>query len=137
MNDSGKADVAVVIDLDDRTVDYELVDGFARGKDVLYISTESSSPVGAALENATWAPSLDAVPSVGDDSTDSARASLAAITNGQTGADNPDRQGINSALSGDGDPRNTLAWLPNQGRYSPPLWTSISAPGPTVKTRSW
>ena len=31
------------------------------------------------------------------------------------------RQGINSALLGEGDPLNVLAWTPNQGRYSP-LW---------------
>ena len=50
-----------------------------------------------------------------------ARASLAAITNGATGANNPQRQGLNSALLGQGDPLNVLAWKPNQGRYSP-LW---------------
>lgn len=98
-----------------------LVDGFARGKPVLYISTEASDPGGAALEGSTFAPALNAAPFVGGDGTDSSRASLAAITNGQTGVDNRQRQGLNSALMGEGDPLNMLAWLPNQGRYSP-LW---------------
>lgn len=132
-NDSGVHDSADDLNMDDRTVRIELVDGFARDKPVLYISTESSSPVGAALEASTFAPSLNAAPFVGGDGTDSARASLAAITNGQTGVNNRQRQGLNSALMGEGDPLNMLAWLPNQGRYSP-LWDvhlSTFAPGET------
>ena len=39
---------------------------------------------------------------------------------GPTG-DPAKRQGINSALLGEGDPLNVLAWRPGQGRYSP-LW---------------
>ena len=38
---------------------------------------------------------------------------------------------MNSALLGEGDPLNVLAWTPNQGRYSP-LWDvhlSTWAPG--------
>ncbi|MEL7156210.1 MAG: hypothetical protein AAFN30_06380 [Actinomycetota bacterium] len=73
------------------------------------------------MEGATFAPALNAAPGLGNDGSDSSRASLAAVTNGQTGIDNPDRQGLNSALLGEGDPLNLLAWLPNQGRYSP-LW---------------
>ena len=44
-----------------------------------------------------------------------------AFVNGQTGAGNPQRQGLNSALLDGLDPLNVLAWKPNQGRYSP-LW---------------
>lgn len=120
-NDSGVHDGAEDLDIHERTVRIELVDGFARDKAVLYLSTEASDPGAAALEASTYTPSLNAAPFVGGDGTDSSRASLAAITNGQTGADNDQRQGLNSALSGDGDPLNMLAWLPNQGRYSP-LW---------------
>ena len=130
-NDSGVHDSAHDLDLDEGTVRIELVDGFARDKPILYISTESSSPVGAALEASTYAPALNAAPFVGGDGTDSSRASLAAITNGQTGINNRQRQGLNSALMGEGDPLNMLAWLPNQGRYSP-LWDvflSTWAPG--------
>jgi hypothetical protein len=46
---------------------------------------------------------------------------LAQVSNGHTGANNPQRQGLNSTLLGQGDPLNVLAWTPNQGRYSP-LW---------------
>ncbi len=120
-NASGRADKAVRIDTAAGTVRYALTDGFSRGNAVVYLSTESSDPGAAAIEDVTYAPSLNAAPFAGGDGTDSARASLAAFTNGPTGATNPQRQGLNSALLGEGDPLNVLAWMPNQGRYSP-LW---------------
>ena len=120
-NGTGQADKVTTLDRGAGTVRYQLTDGFARGNKVVYISTESSDPGAAAIEDVTYAPALDAAPFAGGDGTDSARASLAAITNGQTGTANAQRQGLNSALLGDGDPLNILAWTPNQGRYSP-LW---------------
>jgi hypothetical protein len=118
-NDSGRADKVTALDPVGRTVHYRLTDGFARGRAVRYVSTESSDAGAAAIEDVTYAPALNAAPFAGGDGTDSARASLAAVTNGATGG--PQRQGLNSALLGGGDPLNVLAWLPNQGRYSP-LW---------------
>ncbi|HET7475671.1 MAG TPA: hypothetical protein VFJ97_06550 [Dermatophilaceae bacterium] len=120
-NASGQADKAVQVDTVHRTVRYQLTDGFARGNAVVYASTESSDAGAAAIEDVTYAPALNAAPFAGGDGTDSARASLAAFTNGATGRSNPQRQGLNSALLGQGDPLNVLAWTPNQGRYSP-LW---------------
>ncbi len=120
-NSTGHADKALVVDPTARTVRYLLTDGFARGNRVVYVSTEASDPGAAAIEDVTYAPNLNAAPFAGGDGTDSARASLAAITNGPTGRTNPQRQGLNSALLGEGDPLNVLAWLPQQGRYSP-LW---------------
>lgn len=121
MNASGQADKIRAIDTTARTVKYLETSGFQGGKAVKYISTDASSPVAAALEGVTFAPALDATPFVGGDGTDSARASLAAFINGQTGANNPQRQGLNSALLDGLDPLNVLAWNPSQGRYSP-LW---------------
>jgi hypothetical protein len=115
------ADKVVAIDPAAGTVTYRETNGFQGGKPVKYVSTDSSSPVAAALEDVTFAPALDAAPRAGDDSTDSSRATLVAFVNGQTGAANPQRQGLNSALLGDGDPLNLLRWNPSQGRYSP-LW---------------
>src|SRR5262245_40296893 len=121
VNGTGMHDKVVALDLGARTARLRLTEGFARDNAVLYLSTDASSPVAAALEGATLAPRLDRAPFPGGDGTNSARASLAAFVNGPTGAGNPQRQGLNSALLGDGDPRNVLAWLPDQGRYSP-LW---------------
>ena len=110
-----------VISLTSTKVTVALTRGFARGEAVRYLSTDASAEGPAALEGSTYAPRLARAPRAGDDSTDSGRAGLTAFINGPTGATNPQRQGINSALLGEGDPLNVLAWLPNQGRYSP-LW---------------
>jgi hypothetical protein len=120
-NPTGHADKAVSIDPVGKRVTMEETAGFQGGKPVLYISTDASLDVAAALENATYAPKLNGAPTVGDDSTDSARASLAAFVNGQTGATNPQRQGLNSAILDGLSPLNVLRWNPSQGRYSP-LW---------------
>ena len=114
-------DKVVAIDLGKMVVTYRETFGSSGGKAVHYMSTDSSDLLAAALEDVTYAPGLNAAPSAGDDSTASSRAALAAFVNGQTGAQNPQRQGLNSAVAGDGDPLNVLAWMPNQGRYSP-LW---------------
>ena len=115
------ADKVVAIDVVHLTVTYRETDGFQGGKALRYVSTDATDPLAATLEDATLAPKLTAAPSAGDDSTKSARAELIAFVNGQTGPANPQRQGLNSAVAGDGDPFNVLAWNPSQGRYSP-LW---------------
>ena len=137
-NGTGRAGKVVAIDTARGTVTYRETEGFARGRAVKYVSTDASLDVAAALEDATLAPALDAAPFAGGDGTDSARASLAAFVNGATGADDPQRQGLNSALLDGLDPLNVLAWTPNQGRYSP-LWDvhlAAFAPGvaPTRQT---
>jgi hypothetical protein len=114
-------DKVVRIDTAGGKVTLKQTDGFQGARAVKYISTDASEPDVAALEGSTHAPALKAAPFAGGDGTSSARASLAAFFNGQVGADNPQRQGINSALNGDGDPLNVLFWNPKQGRYSP-LW---------------
>jgi hypothetical protein len=120
-NATGQADKVVSRDTVHLTVTYRETHGFQGGKPVHYISTDASDPLAAALEDATYAPALNAAPMVGDDSTASSRASLAAFTNGQTGQANTDRQGLNSAILDGLDPLNVLRWNPGQGRYSP-LW---------------
>jgi hypothetical protein len=115
------ADKVVSLDIANGRVTYRETNGFARTNPVKYVSTDSSDPLAAALEDATLAPALDAAPFAGGEGTDSARASLAAFVNGQTGAANPQRQGLNSAVADGLDPLNILAWRPTQGRYSP-LW---------------
>jgi len=125
-NASGQADKIVSIDTVAMKVTYRETNGFARNKPVRYVSTDSSDPGAAAIEDVTYAPNLNAAPFAGGDGTDSARASLAAFVNGQTGAGNPNRQGLNSALLDGLDPLNNLAWNPSQGRYSP-LWDVFPA----------
>jgi hypothetical protein len=120
-NDTGRADKVVALDATAGSVLYRETNGESRTHAVRYASFDASNPVAAALENATYAPALNAAPKLDGDGTDSARASLAAFINGPTGADNPERQGLNSAILDGLDPLNILRWLPQQGRYSP-LW---------------
>ena len=120
-NQTGQADKVLNIDTANMKVTLQETNGFSGGKAVKYLSTDASIELAAALENVTWVPKLNNAPTIGDDSTASARASLAAFVNGQTGAANPQRQGLNSALLDGLDPLNVLRWAPNQGRYSP-LW---------------
>jgi len=120
-NASGQHDKVVAIDYARRKVTLRETDGFQGGKRVKYVSTDSSFVVAAALEESTWAPKLAHAPGAGNDGTDSSRASLSAFVNGQTGAGNPNRQGLNSALLDGLSPLNVLSWNPTQGRYSP-LW---------------
>jgi hypothetical protein len=120
-NASGWHDKVVSVDMAHSKVTLHETDGEQGGRAVRYVSTDSSDPAIAALEGSTYAPALQAAPFAGGDHTDSSRASLAAFVNGQTGVNNPNRQGVNSALLGQGDPLNVLAWNPKQGRYSP-LW---------------
>jgi hypothetical protein len=120
-NNTGQANKVVSIDLANMTVTYKETDGFQGGKALRYASFDSSDPGAAAIEHVTYAPALNNLPTLNDDSTASARASLAAFTNGQTGAANPNRQGLNSALLDGLSPLNVLRWNPTQGRYSP-IW---------------
>ena len=120
-NDTGLHDKIVAIDTAIGKVTLRETDGFSGGKPVKYLSTDASDMGAAALEASTYAPALNAAPFLGGDGTDSSRAALVAFVNGQIGANNPQRQGLNSALLDGLDPLNVLAWTPNQGRYSP-LW---------------
>ena len=120
-NETGQSDKVMRINTAGRKVDMVESLGYANGELVKYISTDASDPAAAALENSTYTPALNAAPTAGGDGTDSARATLAALVNGQTGISNPQRQGLNSALLDGADPLNLLFWTPNQGRYSP-LW---------------
>ena len=120
-NATGQADKVVSIDVIRKTITYLQTDGFQGGDPVKYLSFEASNPVAATLENVTFAPALDALPTLNDDSTASTRATLMAFVNGQTGVNNPQRQGLNSAILDGLDPLNLLRWNPSQGRYSP-MW---------------
>ena len=106
----------------ERTVTMELTAGFSFARPVLYLSTEANHPLVATLEGATLAPGLEDVPVGADDSFLSAVERLFTIANGPTGADNPQRQGLNSAIADGTGPLNVLGGIPTVATDYSPLW---------------
>jgi hypothetical protein len=128
-NATGQADKIVAIAANHRTVSYRETDGCYDNESVHYASFDASNPVAAAIEDVTYAPDLDTAPSPGcaDAAVAAAncsRESLIAFTNGQTGATNPQRQGLNAAIVDGPPPLNILQEIPEQKSqfdYSP-MW---------------
>ncbi len=129
----GNADHAVVHDKvtkicpRDNLVTLKLTTGFSFGRPVLYLSTESNNALPAALEGATLAPGLTDIKVGEDDSAFSAVERIFLMTNGPVnvapGVVNPQRQGLNSALKGDGEgPLNVLGGIPTVATDYSPLW---------------
>ncbi|WP_207209212.1 hypothetical protein [Loktanella sp. IMCC34160] len=124
----GEADHSVVHDKvvhicpSEGTVTIALTAGFSFAKPVLYLSTDASDPLPAALEGATFAPGLADIPVGGDDSLFSSVERIFVSVNGPTGMDNPHRQGLTSALAGEGSPLNTLGGIPTVATDYSPLW---------------
>lgn len=81
------------------SVDILLVHGFDAGKPILYISTDSSDATTATLERSTYDPVLQNVSfSGGDDFLGSMIERIFPFVNGQTGADNPQAQGLSHLI---------------------------------------
>lgn len=121
-NASGVHDGVMSIDYTKRQVTLDQFNGFYNGKRILYLHQESSSQLVAAIEGSTWAPNLDAAPGLGsDDVQTSAREAIIPVENGELGVNNPDRQGEQSFLFGEGDPLNIIQEEPGDAKYSP-VW---------------
>jgi hypothetical protein len=120
-NSTGVSDKVVSINYTTRRVTLKETEGFYNGKEVYYVSLDASAPDAAALEGVTYAPNLNAAPRAGSNARNSARSGLALFINGQTGVNNSERQGLTSALLGEGDPLNVLQTFPEDQDYSP-LW---------------
>jgi len=126
-NATGQADK--VVSIGPRTVSYRETDGCYDDESVHYASFDASNPVAAAIEDVTYAPALDAAPAPGCAdaavvAANCSRESLIAFTNGQTGATNPERQGLSAALLDGPPPLNILQEIPEQTSqfdYSP-MW---------------
>jgi hypothetical protein len=104
------------------TVTLKLTQGFSFGRQVLYLTTDSNNPVAAALQDVTYAPALRDIATGHDDSFASAIERLFAIVNGPTGKDNPQRQGLNSAIIDGLSPLNILGGIPTVATDYSPLW---------------
>jgi hypothetical protein len=108
------------------TVTLKLTSGFSFGKPVLYLSTDASVALAATLENATVATALERIKTGGDDGAFSAVERLFSFTNGPMNVagkgQNPQRQGLNSAIHDGGGPLNVLGGIPHVATDYSPLW---------------
>lgn len=125
-NSTGRADK--VVSMTPHTVQYKETNGCYDAESVHYVSFDSSSPVAAAIEDVTFAPNLNAVPSAGCadpmGTQPCGREPLIAFTNGQTGIHNKQRQGLSATLLDHLSPLNILKEVPHPGAlfdYSP-MW---------------
>jgi len=111
----------------DGVVTLQLTTGFSFARPVLYLSLDANNALPAALEGATLAPGLTDIKVGSDDSAFSAVERHFTIINGPTNTEanvvNPQRQGLNSALKGDGQgPLNVLGGIPTIATDYSPLW---------------
>lgn len=115
-------DKVVRIDPANQTVTLALTPGFSFARPVLYLSLDASAPLAAALEAATVAPGLTDIQVGGDDSAFSAVERIFLTANGPTGCENPQRQGLNSAILDGRAPLNVLGGIPTVATDYSPLW---------------
>lgn len=115
-------DKVVAISPDEGTVTLALTSGFSFARPVLYLSTDANNPLAATMEGAVLAPALADITVGRDDSAFSAVERIFAFANGPVGSENPQRQGFNSALSGEGSPLNVLGGIPTIATDYSPLW---------------
>ncbi|MCI0569287.1 MAG: hypothetical protein L0Y66_00905 [Myxococcaceae bacterium] len=110
----------------DGTVTLSLTPGFSFGRPVLYLSMDANTELAAAMEGVTLAPGLTDIRVGGDDGAFSAVERIFGFVNGPTnvveGEVNPQRQGFNSALAGEGGPLNVLGGIPTIATDYSPLW---------------
>lgn len=107
----------------DGTVTIKMTLGFTFDKPIFYLSTEANDPLVASLENATYAPAMKDLPHALEDASPGESAErIVVVVNGPTGKDNPHRQGLTSALSGEGGPLNVLGGIPTINLDYSPMW---------------
>ncbi len=110
------------------TVTLKMSPIFSFARPTAYISTEASDPVVATLDEGTFTPALADLEVGGDDSFASAVERLFVTANGPTGKDNPQRQGLFSALTDVGDdgkplpPTHVIGGVPTLALDYSPLW---------------
>jgi len=109
----GTLDRVVLLDIPRGLVTLRMTRGYADARNAWYISTDASDAMVAALEGATWVPSLANAPAAASAAPGSARSAIVAIANGATGRDSPERQGMQSALLDGLAPLNILEGAPS------------------------
>jgi hypothetical protein len=107
----------------DGTVTLRMTLGYSFAKPVLYLSFDANNPIAASLEEATLTPVYDQQGfNLPDAAIGSGVERIFVVTNGPTGENNPNRQGLNSALSDGRGPINILGGIPENNLDYSPVW---------------
>lgn len=115
------------------TVTVSVIHGFSFSKSVLYLIMDGSDPLPATLDGGTYAARLSNIKTGDDDALFSGIERFFVSTNGYTDKDLPSgapnnethhpwRQGLNSAILGEGNPLNILGAIPTVAYDYSPLW---------------
>ena len=115
-------DEVVAIDPIGGTVTLQLVNGFSFGRPVWYLTMDSSDPTVAAIEGATYAPLFGKLPTGGDDSFNSLIERIFVSYNGEVDCADPQRQGLDAAITDGFRPNNTLGGIPTLALDYSPAW---------------
>lgn len=115
-------DQVLAIDVANETVTLQLINGFSFGRQLWYVSLDASRPDVAAIEGNTYAPLLARLPTGRDDSFSSAVERIFIATNGAEDCANPQRQGLNAAISDGFRPNNTFGGIPTIATDYSPMW---------------
>jgi hypothetical protein len=121
-NETGRSGSVVSIDYERKTVTLNMLGGWVDGQFTLYLHTDASSELVAALESSTYAPNLNAAPGIANDEPPSSRAAIIPVVNGIRGDTDPMRQGLESSLLGQGDPFNVAQEQPSDPVHYTPIW---------------
>ena len=121
-NETGRSGSVVDIDYEHKTVTLNMLGGWVDGQFTLYLHTDASSELVAALESSTYTPNLNAAPGIANDEPPSSRAAIIPVVNGIRGDGDPMRQGLESALLGEGDPFNIAQEQPSDPVHYTPIW---------------
>jgi hypothetical protein len=117
-------DEVVAIDPVKMTVTINLINGFSFGRPIWYISMDTSSQLGAAIEHNTYAPLMGKLLLGHDDSFASPIERIFIGTNGPESGScaNPLRQGLSADLADGWRPNNVLGGIPTIALDYSPAW---------------
>ena len=117
-------DQVLAIDPVNETVTLQLINGFSFGRPVWYISMDTSIPLAAAIEGNTYAPLMAKIATGKDDSFSSAVERIFIATNGAMDCANPQRQGLDAAITDSFRPNNTFGGIPTIAPDYSPMWNA-------------
>ena len=115
-------DQVLAIDPNAQTVTIQLINGFSFGRPLWYLSMDSSTKLVAAIEGNTFAPLMQNLVTGKDDSFSSPVERIFIAINGAIDCANPQRQGLDAAITDGFRPNNTFGGIPTIATDYSPMW---------------